>query len=322
MTRPRLTPTLTRRLHLEHLEDRSVPATFNVTTSADVIDPADGKRSLREAITKANTTAGADVIVVPTGVFNVALAGASEDLNATGDFDVTDSVTITGAGRGLTFIDGQQLDRVFQAAGTTENRIKVVLQGLTVRNGKLNGGGGGISTVNADLVLRDCAVVDNQALSSSNGFGGGIAAAAGISSVKLVRSSVARNVTDGFGGGVLADTATLVDSVVRNNTAAFDGGGIDAPAATLSNSTVSGNSAGLDGGGIHATTATLTNCTVSGNSADLGGGILASGTATLTNCTASGNNAGIDGGGIHATTATLTKSTVSGNSADGGCGGI
>ena len=44
-------------LRLECLEDRSVPATFNVTTTLDVIDPADGKRSLREAITEANTLA-------------------------------------------------------------------------------------------------------------------------------------------------------------------------------------------------------------------------------------------------------------------------
>ena len=42
-------------LRLECLEDRSVPATFNVTTTLDVIDPADGKRSLREAITRAIT---------------------------------------------------------------------------------------------------------------------------------------------------------------------------------------------------------------------------------------------------------------------------
>ena len=64
------------RPRLEQLEDRSVPATFNVTTTLDVVDPADGKLSLREAITAANSRAGADIIVLPAGVFKIALAGA------------------------------------------------------------------------------------------------------------------------------------------------------------------------------------------------------------------------------------------------------
>ena len=106
------------KLRLDSLEDRTVPATFTVTTSLDVVDPADGKRSLREAISAANATLGVDVILLPAGVFKVALAGAGENANLNGDFDVTDSVTIRGAGAGLTAIDGQQLDRVFDAFGT------------------------------------------------------------------------------------------------------------------------------------------------------------------------------------------------------------
>src|SRR5262245_30126534 len=97
-------------LRVEPLEDGAVPATFNVTTTLDVVDLADGKRSLREAITAANKLPGADVVALPPGVFNITRAGASDDANSTGDFDITDSVTITGAGRGLTVIDGRQLD--------------------------------------------------------------------------------------------------------------------------------------------------------------------------------------------------------------------
>ena len=132
--------------------------------------PANGKLSLREAITKANTTAGADVIVLPAGVFKITLAGAGEDANVTGDFDITDTLTIQGAGAGLTIIDGQQLDRVFDVLGTAPSSIKVVLQGLTVRNGNVTGHGGGIRVGNADLVVRDCVVTGNRA----SGNGGGI----------------------------------------------------------------------------------------------------------------------------------------------------
>jgi CSLREA domain-containing protein len=34
-------------------------ATYTVTTTSDVVDPSDGKLSLREAVAKANATAGA-----------------------------------------------------------------------------------------------------------------------------------------------------------------------------------------------------------------------------------------------------------------------
>ena len=80
MTRTRFDRPTTR-LHLEHLEDRSVPSTFTVNTTLDDVTPANGKFSLREAITKANTTAGADVIVLPAGVFKITIAGASDDGN-------------------------------------------------------------------------------------------------------------------------------------------------------------------------------------------------------------------------------------------------
>ena len=132
MARPRRVPNLSRRLRLEALEDRSVPATFNVTTTLDLIDPADGKRSLREAISAANDLAGADVIVLPAGAFRIALDGADENLNATGDYDITGAVTIRGAGAGATIVDGQQKDRLFDLIGSIDVRFK----GMTLRLGR------------------------------------------------------------------------------------------------------------------------------------------------------------------------------------------
>src|SRR6188768_1032237 len=108
--RPRRAAPTAFRPRLEFLEDRAVPATFTVNTTLDDVTPANGKFSLREAIGKANNLVGADVIVLPAGVFKVTLGGAGENANSTGDFDITDSVTITGAGRGLTFLDAQQID--------------------------------------------------------------------------------------------------------------------------------------------------------------------------------------------------------------------
>ena len=225
--------------------------------------------------------AGADTIVLPAGVFKITLVGASEDGNVTGDFDITDSLTIQGAGAGLTIIDGQQLDRVFDVFGTGPSSIKVVLQGLTIRNGLVAGDGGGIRVGNADLVVRDCVVTGNRASRTGGGISNGTAPGTG--NVTLVRTTVGRNVAGTTGGGISAtgsSVLTVKDSTVRRNVAASVGGGIYADTATLTNCTVSGNSAGSGGGGIYAGTATLTNCTVSGNSAGSGGGGIAAGTAT------------------------------------------
>ena len=75
-------------LEVEVLEDRLVPATIVVTTRADVVNRGDGKVSLREAITRANATAGQDTIELGAGVYRIGIVGAGENANATGDFDV------------------------------------------------------------------------------------------------------------------------------------------------------------------------------------------------------------------------------------------
>ena len=306
----------TPRLQLECLEDRTVPSTFAVNTTLDDFISGNGKFSLREAIARANINQGADVIVVPAGVFKTAF----------GDFDITDAVTIQGAGAGVTVVDGQQIDRVFDVIGSSPSSIKVVFQGLTIRNGKVTGGGGGIQLADADVVVRDCVISGNSASLTGGAISNG--SAPGTGNVKVVRTIVGRNVAGGDGGGLLVNgvgsTLTVKDSTVRRNLAGNNGGGIKAGTATLTNCTVRGNSATNDsGGGISAGTATLTNCTVSGNTAtnDSGGGILAS-LANLTNSTVSGNSAAGDGGGIRVLTANLTGSTISGNSASGSGGGI
>jgi predicted outer membrane repeat protein len=338
---------------LECLEERAVPASFSVTTTLDVVNPNDGKLSLREAISAANAHTGADTIILPAGVYRLALTGA-DDANAAGDLDVTGSTLFQGSGAGNTVIDGQQIDRVFDVRGTAPSSIKVTFQNLTIRNGLADaGGGGGIRVGKADLTVQDCVVTGNR----TSGFGGGISNAAlpGTGNVTLVRSTIdhnvaalggglsvqadgqgqgsvlnvnastiQRNLSSGSGGGIFAGVATLTNSTVRGNSSSRNGGGIFAEnTVKLTGSAVSGNTA-TEGGGIDAGTAMLTNSTVSGNHATNGnGGGIKAITATLTSSTISGNSAGRSGGGIFVTTtATLTKSKVSGNSAGIDSGGI
>src|SRR5438093_640185 len=74
---------------VEQLEDRTVPATFPVTTLNDA-----GGGSLRQAVLNANATAGADTITFQPGLTGPVTLTSGELL-------VTDSVTITGPGAGV-----------------------------------------------------------------------------------------------------------------------------------------------------------------------------------------------------------------------------
>src|SRR5262245_38222266 len=88
-----------RRLNIASLEGRLVPtATFFVNTLADSVNLFDGVLSLREAVNVANTTPGPDVIrlAVP-GVYRVQRLGL-DNTNAAGDYDVTESLTVSGLG--------------------------------------------------------------------------------------------------------------------------------------------------------------------------------------------------------------------------------
>lgn len=105
------------RLHAEVLAERIAPAVFNVNSTADILSPPAGIVTLRSAIQGANATPGADTInlTVP-GTYGILLAGANEESNATGDFDILPSgnlsivntsggqVTISGNNRDLSLI--------------------------------------------------------------------------------------------------------------------------------------------------------------------------------------------------------------------------
>src|SRR5262249_41449777 len=119
------------RLRAEALESRTVPAVYNVTTAADVVNPNDGLLSLREAVLAANASVGlADTINLPAATYVLTLTGANEDVAASGDLDVADGLTIQGAGAATTRIDGNQADRVFDLRSGSLSLI-----GLTVGNG-------------------------------------------------------------------------------------------------------------------------------------------------------------------------------------------
>src|SRR5207253_10100645 len=75
--------------NLETLEERCVPAIFNVNSTADLLLPPVGVVTLRSAIEAANANAQDNVINLSVpGTYKITIPGAGEDNNATGDFDI------------------------------------------------------------------------------------------------------------------------------------------------------------------------------------------------------------------------------------------
>ena len=236
------------------LASHGLAATFTVDTTADVVDalPGDGACatstgacSLRAAVQESRSLPGGDTIILPSGLYVLTIAGAGNNSATSGDLDISEELTILGAGARTTIIDGNRLDRVFDV----RNPVPVVISGVTIRNGAAPGlgDGGGIATVNGPLTLTDVAFVGNSA-----GRNGGAIFVSGGSTVLTGVSLIGNSAGDG-GGGIVMKTGTLL----------------------LTNVTISGNTAVNDGGGLQANnvTATLTNVTISANSAGVGGGI-------------------------------------------------
>ena len=101
---------------------RARACVLDVDYEADDAFFGDGFCSLREAILNANTDgrfspdcpagSGPDRINLAPGTYTLAIAGSDEDFGVTGDLDITDDLTISGAGAAITVIDGGALDRV------------------------------------------------------------------------------------------------------------------------------------------------------------------------------------------------------------------
>ncbi|MDA8745204.1 dockerin type I domain-containing protein [Rubripirellula amarantea] len=230
-SRPPIARKRRRRLSLETLDSRRVLAAIAVTTVADTIDGADNQTSLREAIIEANASAGADTITFEGDVF----AGAAQIDLVMGEFEITDSVTITGPGSSQLTIDAQGLSRVFNIESgasdvtlgglTTTNTRTLGTNGFTdgVPNTTYNGGAirivsGGTTTLN-DFVTT---------LSSTQGFGshGGAVYVMGgtlelndtvISQSRTLGPSANGGAIASFGTDITANRTNLTDNLVEGN---------------------------------------------------------------------------------------------------------
>jgi hypothetical protein len=301
---------------------------MQVTTTADVIDakggdctllqPADlpgpdSKVSLREAICAANNAPGEGVISLPSGVYTLTIDGRDEDSSASGDLDITDDLTITGARSSETIVDGDAADRVLHVDPAGMGTVRLHLEGITIRNGAPGAAPGGGVYNRGRLVLANSHVCSNTVDASDPGaFGGGGLFNEGV--LRLADSEICGNtVVGGAGGGLETTGAATLDGVTISSNAALAGGDGD-----------------IVGGGIANWGAiTLTSCAVLGNSAaDAGGGLytgneLSAAVVIVTGTAFEGNAAGSGGGAIEgASSLHVRSSMIVSNTSGSGGGGV
>ncbi len=173
-------------------------AAFIVTKTADTNDgTCNADCSLREAVVAANALPGHDNISIPNGIY--ALTGAAgENASATGDLDVTDSVSFNGSGMTTTQINGSSIENtieVFDSAAT------LILTDLSVGNAD----GDGVHAAASNVSLLNVVVGENT--------DDGVETTSG--NVELLSAWAAGNLSDGI--VTTSGNVTVTRSTVSNN---------------------------------------------------------------------------------------------------------
>ncbi|MDH3362377.1 MAG: DUF11 domain-containing protein, partial [Gammaproteobacteria bacterium] len=263
----------------------------------------------------------------PAGTYNLSITGTGENAAATGDLDISDTLTLTGAGAASTIIDGNGIDRVFHVlVGPT-----VTISDVTIRDGDAAGIDGGGIWNESNVILSNVTMSNNVARD-----GGAIFSQRNPNSLTLSNVTLNGNSATGQGGaiGMKDDNASLTftDVTMSGNSAVAEGGAFfgERVSGTMTRVVVTANGSN-DGAGLTifngASNITLTDVTVSSNNASRrGGGILVdAATTTFSRVTVDANSCTSErGGGLHfrgGGLANLTNVTISGNTCDEG-GGI
>lgn len=214
------------------LREATAAGTIAVTTTADIngVCPSVNQCSLRTAVIQGQTLS-MDV-AVPAGTYNLTIADENSSVGdgTKGDLDISGTVVVTGAGSGITIINGGGINRIFDI-GTTGN---LTVSGVSLRNGFGTTGvvghqhGANIHNHGA-LTLSNAAIIGGVA---GPGWGGG-----GLTHASSATSTVVRNVSFGGNRG--------------SNGAAIEVFGAAAGDLQLDHVTVVGNQATAAGGGLY-----------------------------------------------------------------------
>ena len=255
--------------------------------------------------------------------------------------NISKALTLNGAGRDKTLVDGRLLGSVFTldspAAATTVNTVR--LTNMSITQGRGVNVGGGIEVLGlARLDLSFCIVIANRSDGiDTNGAGGGISLESAESVTnKIANTIIVYNHSQSGGGGVSVSFETqaeIIDSTISRNDTQGLGGGIDLLAksiAKITGTSLTENSAKLGGGGLFAANnhpfqpgaeVTITDSVIADNLTTADGGGL-SGQFTISDSVIARNVAAHDGGGLLGHGALLSRVFVVQNAAGHSGGGI
>ena len=278
----------------ELMESRTL-LSIMVNTFDDAV-VVDDFTSLREAITQAAATAGADSIDLPAGTYALTLGELA--------IDDVDALTIHSDG-GPATVDAQGASRVFSISAGSD----VTLQGLVITGGYSDATGGGVIN-RGTLAIHESTLLGNTAVFEGGGLdniGDGFATVTG--------TVFQDNHSGGYGGGFRNlgvsgnnGSMTVTDCEFIGNTSFYNGGG-------------------LDNNGLLV----ISNSLFEGNHADgLGGAIGNGGTMTLSDSMIRNNTAIGQGGGIfntftdetYASVVDISGTTIEGNTSGTGAAGF
>ncbi|MEM1343898.1 MAG: choice-of-anchor Q domain-containing protein, partial [Pseudomonadota bacterium] len=301
-------------------------AVFTVTTLAD-----SGAGSLRQAISQANATPGADTVVFDPGQTGNTLRLTS------GEIEITDALVIDGAlgpGRGVLTLSGDAMGDDVTLPGTiTDILASVGTDSLTDNTRLLN-----VTEASADLTLENLVLTGGQVSVPNNDFSDNAAnggAVRSLADLRLIDVVVAGNITEedpgdgllgGSGGGLFTtQDLSLTRTTLSGNAAGGLGGGAFATDHSLIvDSLIDGNTASEDFGGVFIGGGEVRNTVVTNNTAiDSGGGGIGSiGTLRLIDSTINNNQSSGIGGGVYTVyenggrlynSAEVIRTTISGN---------
>ena len=265
----------------------AVPASaadIDVDSTADAVAD-DGTCSLREAISAANEDtasggqpgecaegAGADMVLLPAGIYTLSRAGASEDANGTGDLDLAGDLTLAGSGALTAEIDAGELDRVIDVLPASAHAF---VDAVTVTGGRTPDGEDGFIYSDSDEVAPTQ----------------GGPAVASESEAHDARRRCGRHERDWFRRGRAPDPVGPCDESTPSANGG-DGGGIAVENSELlvSRSTIRGN---ITGTGGHPGVAN--ECAIAGNSGSGAGISTDGGTVLVEASTIAGNQTGAGG---------------------------
>jgi CSLREA domain-containing protein len=235
----------------------SSPAWAATITVNSLEDTAanDGKCTLRETITSANTDTAFGGCVTGSGddVINIGVTG-TVDLTAELP-DLSTNREMVGPGSDqltVTRPDNAEHFRIFTVTGDT---TEVTISGMTISNGntlEVDDRSGGISNEdNGTLTITNSTISGNKAEDDG--------AIRNLGTLEVSNATLSGNTSNGTAGGIYNDneaTATVSDSTFSGNSATegagiFNSGG---GTVTVNNSTFSDNRVNLRGGGIFSNT--------------------------------------------------------------------